>query len=197
MKATLSKVTLAVVLLNSSIYISTDSDDYMEEDSSFTSISEAQRVGWHWGSNNANACDNRSCENGYERFPVNGTTIDGGFGDFGGADYEDGGSGGSSEPGEGGGSGGGSNSEGSSQPSEREVCEQRVNGEYATCEQIALENHLHESGLCQELGHDPFATYEDLADCEDELTYNYEHDQTQCYSRLTDDLNFCNTHFTD
>lgn len=201
MKAPLSKVALAVVLLNSSIYVSTDSEDvYMEDDSSFTSISEALKVGWHWGSNNANACDNRSCENGddYERFPVNGTTIDGGFGDFGGADYEDGGTGGGSEPGESGGSGGnGSEADESSRPSEREVCLNRVQLEFENCEYIAFDNHNHESGLCQDMAHDPDASYEDIEECENEMMYRFNHDVEQCSLRLDDDVRICHAHFSN
>lgn len=77
MKAPLSKLALAVVLLNSSIYISAGNDSYLEDDLSYTSVSEMQSEGWHWGLSSANASciDYSDCvpgDDGYEHFPVTG-----------------------------------------------------------------------------------------------------------------------------
>ena len=174
----------------------------MEDEASYSSVLDEQSSGWHWGLNNANACngDRSNCGNGddIEHISVIGDPIDpidNGFSDFGGPGF---GGGDGGDHGDGGGSGGGSNgSDTGPQPSEREQCHSRAESEYDTCEEIALGNHLHESGYCQEMAPDPFATYEDIEECEDRLTYNYNYDQQQCFSRFNDDINFCNTHFSN
>jgi len=89
--ATLSRLSLAVVMLNTSIYITPDSStDFLEDDASFTQVTDAQSSGWHWGISSANACNNAhsfsDCIPVYGQDPGD---LDYGFGDFGGVGYGD------------------------------------------------------------------------------------------------------------
>jgi len=69
MQYKLTKVALAVVAFNTTIYFDqAESVDYLDEQSSFTQISEGLSTGWHWGLNKANAAWQESQDYG------NGTT---------------------------------------------------------------------------------------------------------------------------
>lgn len=199
MNKPLSKLAASFVLLNSSIFIAADNpSDYLEDDAAYASVSDNQSRGWHWGLNSANACGN-NVQDLSDCVEVVGDPIDPidhGFGDFGGPDYGGGGDSGNHDDG----SGSGGSSSGSvepEQPSEREQCRKRAEDEYDYCEQIALENHFHESVYCQEMAHDPYANYEDLEYCEERMAYNFNYDLEQCASRNVDDLQFCDTYFSD
>ena len=140
------------------------------------------------------ACDDfNSCEH----FEIIGNPIDEPDPIWGGIGFDDGSGGGSGgDHDDGGGSGGGGSNSGD-QKSERQQCHERVQRENHDCENTAFSNYSHESGYCQDMAFDPDNTYEDIVNCQTEMTYRYNYDIEQCTLRLDDDIRFCNQHFSD
>ncbi|WP_268409873.1 hypothetical protein [Alteromonas sp. a30] len=147
MKAPFSKIALAVVLLNSSIYITADnSEDYLENDSSYASVSEIQSSGWHWGVNSANACNN--AQSFSDCIPVYGQDpgdFEFGFGDFGGVGYGDSGGGGG---GSGGDSGGGDSSSSNDPTKNKSACLVQADRDQNLCLSLSRGTAVVTAGVC-------------------------------------------------
>lgn len=110
MKTSLSKVAVAFVLLNSSIY--TSDAGFLEDDQGFTTVSQWQVEGWHWGLSKATACNSQDYSECIEVIgEAPGDFDDWGYGGAGGLDdpYDNGGDHGNGGYENGGDAGGGSN----------------------------------------------------------------------------------------